>query len=65
MASHPNVSPELLESYGLDIFGDVKKKKSNTSKKIKINVPTKEQIELMKTVHKLNEEEIKRLKKTK
>ena len=25
MASHPNVSPELLESYGLDIFGDIKK----------------------------------------
>lgn len=64
MASHPNVSPELLESYGLDIFGNTKKKKSNTSKKINIRIPTKEEIDLMKTVRKLNEEKA-RLNKTK
>lgn len=64
MASHPNVSPELLESYGLDIFGNSKKTKkqvSATTKKTTPRVYTKEELDLIKTVKKVNSEYIKEL----
>ena len=67
MASHPNVSPELLESYGLDIFGDSKKiDKSDkvVKSEIKVNVPStntkiKENEEYLKWLEKNNPEEYK------
>jgi hypothetical protein len=68
IASHPNVSPELLESYGLDIFGNSKKTKkqvSTTTKKTTPRVYTKEEQDLIDTVKKVNSEYIKELESTK
>ena len=68
MASHQNVSPELLESYGLDIFGNSKKTKKQvtaTTKKTTPRVYTKEEQDLINTVKKVNSEYIKELESEK